>query len=377
MAVQKEKFLYKKLYDYLFEMVKNNYAFKNYQLPSEAKLAELHSVSRITAKAAIQQLEREGLVFRVQGKGTFIANITQADIDRVEAMNTPALPTETARCVGLILPDFRSKYVMDILESIQNTLAKEDINLLVGASNYSQEEEKRLILSFMSNKISGLIIYPADGETYNNEILKLSMRNFPLVFIDRNLSGIKASYVHSDNYLAAYELTSYLITNGHKNIGIVSSDPTNVATIEERISGHNDALSDHGLIINKKHVLNELKNYDPDWESKIGEFIRTNNDLTAVIALNYDISIKIYTVLEKLNIAIPDRLSVVSYDDLLKNEIELIRIKPTCVRQFPLEIGERAARAVLNILQKKQWDPEEIRIRQEVIYRDSVKKIGD
>lgn len=70
----KEKFLYRKLYNYLFEIIKNNYNFKNFRLPSEADLSKSHSVSRITAKAAIQQLEREGLVLAAyRAKALFIA----------------------------------------------------------------------------------------------------------------------------------------------------------------------------------------------------------------------------------------------------------------------------------------------------------------
>ena len=371
----KEKFLYRKLYNYLFEIIKNNYNFKNFRLPSEADLSKSHSVSRITAKAAIQQLEREGLVYRVQGKGTFIANISQADIDRIEYMNAPTPEYKSTKCVGLILPDFRSKYVLDIMEGIQNEFARHDITLMIGTTNYDQSEEKRLIQSFISNKISGLIIYPVDGETYNNEILKLSMKNFPLVFIDRNLSGIKASFVHSDNYPAAYDLTSYLIENGHADIGLISLKSSNVSTIQERIAGHCDALSNHGLIINKKQILTELENYDSQWEEKITAFLTNNPELTAVIALNYDLSVKTYTVLKKMGKKVPGDISVASYDNLLDDETELLEFKPTCVHKSSKDIGANAAAQILRILQDPEWQPEDIKIPLRLILRESVRKL--
>lgn len=153
--------------------------------------------------------------------------------------------------------------------------------------------------------------------------MKLSMKNFPLVFIDRNLSGIKASFVHSDNYPAAYDLTSYLIENGHADIGLISLKSSNVSTIQERIAGHCDALSNHGLIINKKQILTELENYDSQWEEKITAFLTNNPELTAVIALNYDLSVKTYTVLKKMGKKVPGDISVASYDNLLDDETEL------------------------------------------------------
>ncbi len=40
-------------------------------LPSEVALAKHHGVSRMTARRAVDELEREGYVFRVQGAGSF------------------------------------------------------------------------------------------------------------------------------------------------------------------------------------------------------------------------------------------------------------------------------------------------------------------
>ncbi len=43
------------------------------RLPSERELSEVHKVSRITARQAIDLLFEDGLIFREQGRGTFVA----------------------------------------------------------------------------------------------------------------------------------------------------------------------------------------------------------------------------------------------------------------------------------------------------------------
>ncbi len=74
MQVQRETQipLYRQIKDHLDEMILAGGALPGSRLPSEKELQDQLGVSRITVRQAMQQLEAEGKVVRVPGKGTFV-----------------------------------------------------------------------------------------------------------------------------------------------------------------------------------------------------------------------------------------------------------------------------------------------------------------
>ena len=52
-------------------------------LPSESELCELYQVTRGTVRHALELLEREGLVYREKGRGTFVRRRVQLEVTRL------------------------------------------------------------------------------------------------------------------------------------------------------------------------------------------------------------------------------------------------------------------------------------------------------
>ena len=56
----------------LLRMIQDENRFPDRCLPSERELCDMFGVSRITVRRAVADLELDGVLFRVQGKGAFV-----------------------------------------------------------------------------------------------------------------------------------------------------------------------------------------------------------------------------------------------------------------------------------------------------------------
>ena len=63
---------YQRLYNILREKIWNKEFLPDFKLPTERELCDEYGVSRITVRHALMLLEEQGLIERMQGRGTFV-----------------------------------------------------------------------------------------------------------------------------------------------------------------------------------------------------------------------------------------------------------------------------------------------------------------
>ena len=78
---------------------------KDNKLPSEDNLAQILGVSRVTIRTALNELSTEGIIFRRQGKGTFV---------NLEALRMKATLTPVCE-ISKIIEDFNCKVSIKII----------------------------------------------------------------------------------------------------------------------------------------------------------------------------------------------------------------------------------------------------------------------
>ncbi|WP_029192699.1 GntR family transcriptional regulator [Paenibacillus harenae] len=298
------------------------------RVPSEKELAEHYRVSQITSKNALIGLADEGVLVRIQGKGTFVRQLN-------ESGHEAGVPLGGRGVIGLILPCMKTKVDQKILDSVEKYVTASGYSLQVRITRESQTEESAAIESMVASGVRGLIIFPTEKERYNESILRLSLDKFPHVLIDRFLKEIRTYSVSSDNVNGTEEAIAHLLDRGHERIALITPEITNTAT-EERLIGFEKAYLARKLPINKD-LWCFLKIEDISGgsaQSIIEAFMSERPGVTAAFIVNVELTNYTYYAAKKLKKSVPDEMELVCFDRpdfqdvsyLQQNEDEICKV---------------------------------------------------
>ena len=87
MPDERKKPLYEQIFEHYRDKIVNRELMPGDQLPTEMEMAEIFGVSRITTKRALEELEREGLIYRKRGQGSFVLDLFQKKPNQPGAKN--------------------------------------------------------------------------------------------------------------------------------------------------------------------------------------------------------------------------------------------------------------------------------------------------
>jgi LacI family transcriptional regulator len=122
-----------------------------------------------------------------------------------------------------------------------------------------------------------------------------------------------APSVDTDDRAAARELTDALIERGHRRIGFMLGRAGHRAT-EQRYLGFADAMHAHGLAVDPKLV--QTGNFEFTEGLECARSILSNPERpTAIFASNDDMGAAAVCVARQMDIALPQQLSIVGFDD--------------------------------------------------------------
>ncbi len=280
------------------------------------------------------------------------------------------LKTNRSQNIGVVFEDetrsgLTHDYFSRILNSAKNELERRgyDITFIgqrVGGSSFLEHIRYR--------NCDGVLI--ANVDFTGSSVMELIRSGIPAVTIDYIFDNVSA--VMSDNVDGAYQLTKYLLEAGHRKIAFIHGEHTSVTS--KRLSGYFRALAEYDIDVPDGYVV-DGQYHDTGTSALMTRKLMEMPDPPTAIMYPDDFAyIGGMNELEKMNIKIPDDISVAGYDGL--NLSQVIRPKLTTYSQDAEMIGSESGRKLVELIEQGRGAiAEQIMVPGRLIEGSSVKKL--
>lgn len=281
------------------------------------------------------------------------------------------LRSRKTKTIAVVIGSISNSFFANMVNAIENEADEYGYNVIICNTNEDPELEMKQIVNLQARMIDGIILssaWPVGSMRPEKE--SVYRCGVPVVMVDRRVEGLDFDVIESENFAGSYKTTNYLITLGHRKIGILGTG--NYSTINDRIAGYKQALADRKIEFQPRRVLTPRRKKNQYNTMEIDNFFLSNRDMTAVMILNNSLAETALLRLDHLAAYERDKLSIICWDDAGMNKL----LGLTTVQQFPEEIGREAAKRVIGLIEKRDLPGEKKNIiGTELIIRSSCKPL--
>ncbi|MGL1892501.1 MAG: GntR family transcriptional regulator [Spirochaetaceae bacterium] len=356
---------YRNVIDHLIHIFTLELYQEGQKLPTETKLMEDLGVGRNTVRKAILEMEKEGIVIRRQGSGTFyVSHVSKR--------------TKAGGLIGIANFEGLGYIYPEIIKGVENALYDDGYSLVLASNNIASIRDLSSLRILLDQNIKGLILDLSrvfSGEMESPVLSLIQDSGIPVVTTHWDGLLPNSSAVCINDEVGGYIATKHLIQNGHKKIAFIYK---NVQAGHLRLEGYKRAHIEAGLLVDMELVLSfEDKIHPEDAEygyMKTEELIDKGFDFTAIFYFNDLIAMEGYKVFSNRGIKIPEDVSVIGFDNFQHSQ----HLSPglTTMNHPKDDLGYWAAKLLLKDIELKGTSqPKRLFFDPVLIERDSVKNI--
>ena len=356
------------------------------RVPSERALARQFGVSPLTVSRAMQELQNEGVIERIVGKGSFIAHAVapepqgaESGLERAAAdewnwglgERAPAPVATAAPFVWIVAslgagtqePHAREYWSHRLTSHLERRVQKSGGRTIISDQENTAPDEIAATGAAMVASGVNSVIFLVDGphattKSWIHQMLRERERGNVLAVTQvsfGNGARFPLDTVRFDGEQGAYLATAHLLELGHREIAFLAPSPQ-TPWLADRIEGFERALEMAGLQARPDRIFQPAtplsgarepvaRAVDP-WGAaarEVGPRLLEARRFTAVVAANDRMATTLVELASARGLSVPGDLSVVGFDDWHSSKtLGLTTIHP------PIEaMGEAATQLAL------------------------------
>ena len=273
--------------------------------------------------------------------------------------------TKQSNTIGLIIPTINNPVFAESTSGVQDYANQRKIQVILGNTYYSNEQEKNLVQTLREKQVDGLIITSTNPK---GAIIKsLTDEGFPFVLLYSTVRKGSVSAVGIDNYQGGYQATDHLVKLGHERIGMVAGSFAISDRSFHRWHGYRQCLKDHNIAYDKA-LLAQTDYSLTSGRDSMKKMLSFKKPPTAVFCSNDFLALGAMKGARELGLDLPEDLSIVGFDDIPIASYVIPEL--TTIRQPAYEMGKLGAELLFQCIQK-QTKSVQLMLNSSLIIRES------
>ncbi|VDK13736.1 Catabolite control protein A [Oenococcus sicerae] len=274
-----------------------------------------------------------------------IARVRKAAKELAYQKNTAAieLVTKKSNVVAVIVSATPTNFSNQIIDGIQKKAAKHHLAVIIlYAGENNTELQRKALQTVAERSVMGILLLAINLSPANLKFLTKS--TIPFVFLALSFQDKTIPFIASDDFQIAYQATNFLISKGHRKIGLAAADFHISYTGYRRLAGYQKAMQEHQLQLVPDWVQDG--NYSYQSGRRAIQAYMKNTQVTAVIANSDLAAMGIANQALDFGLSIPNDLSIISIDGT--DFCTMFRPQLTSMTQSFYEMGSQGIDCLLN-----------------------------
>jgi LacI family transcriptional regulator len=271
--------------------------------------------------------------------------------------------------IGIVIPDTFNMFQRQLFATIEHFLEKQGYRSLFFFVKWDAESELSCLKRIKSEILDGIIML---HELRNPAIYKqLAESGKPTVLCTFEREDHNFPTVHIGEEAAAQEAVRYLVSHGHRNIGILRGEHFSFGV--KRANGYEAVLKEQGIPVRADASVT-VPSYTPEaGREGMKHLLVSNPGMTAVFAVTDELAIGAIRAAYEAGLRVPDDISIIGLDDIDISPFTTPSL--TTVRQPIIEMGKKTAEIVCELIAKGNSPREPALFTHELVERESVARI--
>jgi LacI family transcriptional regulator len=274
------------------------------------------------------------------------------------------LKTRRSFTIGMVVPDITNPFFPPMVRGAEDGAAAAGYTLILANTDNDEEKERRHQAVMLERQVDGLLL--ASARRRDAVIEDLIASGVPFVLMNRTIDRGGVAAVIPDDHAGMALAVDHLYELGHRRMGHVAG-PTATSSGARRAAGFDAAVRSLGLV---PGPTIEVTSFTIEAGRVAAEALLSSPARpTALIAANDLIALGIMDAAEGLGVSCPGELSLVGFNDM--PFVDRLRPPLTTIRVDEYELGMRASRMLLALIEDPQARLETIMLAPELVVRGS------